>query len=367
MHYYDFGLCRGLLAAGCHVSLYTSDETIDPLIPGLGFYPYFRRIFGLGNRWLQAKNYFYAALGTMKKAAASGETICHFQVFNTPLLESVVVTLARLFGMKVVLTVHDVNCLVGQKRGNRRITGWIYRHADRLIVHNQISMKELEGIGVPSAKISIIPHGHYLDSIRELPLQSEARGSLGIAESAKVVLFFGQIHEAKGLELLIDAIPAVARRVPEVKFLIVGRPLRSDFSKYDALIDELDVRERCCLRIGYVPDSEVARYFAAADVVALPYRRIYQSGALIMAMCYGRATVVSDLPGMTEMITDGVNGFVFSNGSKDELAHALIRALQNDEARRRVSASASEYIREHNDWGRIGERTADLYETLLNR
>src|ERR1035438_6572801 len=52
-HYYDFGLCRGLLVAGCRVSLYTCDETADPAIPGLCFHPFYQRIYGQGNRWLR--------------------------------------------------------------------------------------------------------------------------------------------------------------------------------------------------------------------------------------------------------------------------------------------------------------------------
>jgi glycosyltransferase involved in cell wall biosynthesis len=366
MHYYDFGLCRGLLDAGCGVSLYTCDETVDPAIPGLGFFPYFQRIYGHGNRWMRGLRYFMGTWAALKRAAVSGEMICHFHAVNAVIPELVVITLARLFGRKTVLTVHDVSSLAGTVAGKRRLSGFVYRLADGIIVHNEVSRRELESLGVPSGKINVIPHGHCLDSTRKMPSSVQARRTLGIETAAKVVLFFGQIKDAKGLDFLIEALPKVVREVPEVVLLIAGRPWRTQFAKYDALIDKLGVRARCCLHIRFIPDDEVSNYYAAADVVALPYRRIYQSGVLIMAMSYGRPVVVSDLPGMTEMITDGVNGYVFPNGSKEALADALIRALQSDNERGEIGARAMEYVRQYHSWNQIGVVTAQLYRSLLS-
>jgi glycosyltransferase involved in cell wall biosynthesis len=367
-HYYDFGLARGLLAVGCRVSLYTCDETADPVISGLGFYPLYRHIYGNGSLWLRALHFIGGTLAALKKAVASGEIIWHYQVFNVLMKDIVVITLAKLFRRKVVLTVHDVNSvnsLSGPATWKSKITGWVYQRADRIIVHNMVSQRELESLGVPSAKIRVIAHGNYLDSMREMGSPAEARRALGISESAKVVLFFGQIKDTKGLDLLIEALPEVAREVPEVVLLIAGRPLKTRFESYEALIDKLGVRARCRLHIGYVPDDEVAAYHAAADLVALPYRRIYQSGVLIMAMTYGRPVVVSDLPGMTEIITNGVNGYVFPQGSKDALARTLISALRDGKESQRVAARASEYIRKYHNWNSIGRETAELYDSVL--
>ena len=368
MHYYDFGLCRGLQAAGCRVSLYTCDETANPSIPGLRFFPVYRHIFGPGSRWLQAIRYIAGTLSAAKKAANSGEVICHLQVFNSLFRDLVVILTAKLFGRKLILTVHDVDHLAGPQTSiKRKVTGWTYRLAERLIVHNRVSMIELEGTGVPSSSIHVIPHGNYLDSMRPLPPQEEARRSLGIKESARVVLFFGQIKDVKGLDVLIEAMPAIASEVPDVVFLIVGRPWRIDFSIYDALIEKLNMRGRCRLHIGYVPDEEVAKYYSASDVVVLPYRRIYQSGVLIMAMSSRRPVVVSDLPGMTEIVTDGQTGYVFTRGSKDALAEQLVRALKDDQGRQQVAERGFDYIRVHHDWGLIGKKTADVYRMALSR
>jgi glycosyltransferase involved in cell wall biosynthesis len=119
------------------------------------------------------------------------------------------------------------------------------------------------------------------------------------------------------------------------------------------------------LQIGYVPDDMASAYYAAADIVVLPYRRIYQSGVLLMAMSYARTVVVSDLPGMTEVITDGENGYVFNSESKDDLAQVLTRALLDEGRRSRISAAALQYIQDNHDWNHIGRTTAELYRHVL--
>ena len=365
MHYYDFGLCRGLLSAGCRVSLYTCDKTPAPDIPGLTFFPFYREIYGKGKRWLRGLRFVRGTFASIRHAVNSGVTICHFHAFNHFATDFAVIVIARLFGRRVVVTVHDVDSLARSEVRGSRLTKWLYGLADRVIVHNKVSALELERIGLHPDKIAIIAHGHYLKSVRELPVMQKARHALRIELSAKVILFFGQIKHSKGLDLLIETIPQLAHAIPEIVVVIAGRPWKADFAHYDALIDHLNVRDYCHLRTSFIPDQEVAGFYAAADLVVLPYRRIYQSGVLLMAMTFGRPAVVSDLPGMSEIVTDSVNGYVFKNGSKDELAKVLIRALRDDSGRRQVVTRASDYIRQHHDWNHIGARTLDVYRKVL--
>lgn len=365
-HYYDFGLARGLISAGCRVSLYTCDETANPVIAGLNFCPLYRGVYRSPIRWIRMIRFIRGTLYAFRSALVRRETICHYQVFNDLIPELIVIALAKLLRRKLILTVHDVTSLAGPITWKRRMTGRLYRLADSIIAHNNISMHELEAIGLPSQMIRVIVHGHYLDSTQKMPAVAEARQALGIDPSSKVILFFGQIKDVKGLDFLIEALPEVARDVPEAMLLIAGRPWKTDFSRYDALIESTHMKSRCLLHIGFVPDDDVATYYAAADVIALPYRRIYQSGVLIMAMTFGRAVVVSDLPGMTEIVSDGANGYVFSLASNGSLARTLVRALRNDREREEIAARSQEYVRQKHDWNRIGALTVQLFRTVLS-
>jgi D-inositol-3-phosphate glycosyltransferase len=368
MNFYDSGLCKGLLQAGARVSLYTCDETVDPGIPGLRFCAVYKGIYGRSARWIRALRYMIGSLSMAWSTFRRGEVIVHFHVFGNSSLELCNILLAKLFGRTVVLTVHDVESLAQSAVTDRGRIGQVYALASRLIVHNQTSKEELiEKLNIDVKKISVIPHGNYLEAISNVPSPPEARHALGIGVTKKVILFFGQIKEVKGIDLLIEALPAIAREIPEAMLVIAGRPWKTDFSRYTTLIDTMGVRDRCMVHLDYVPDDQVPQYYAAADVVVLPYRRIYQSGVILLAMSYGKVVVASDLPGMSEVVVDGENGYLFLRESKDALAKTLVRALQGHQERVEIEARALEYVRRCHDWNQIGDKTVQLYRDLLSK
>jgi glycosyltransferase involved in cell wall biosynthesis len=365
MDYYDFGLCAGLLAAQCGVSLYSCDETSPPAIPNLRFYAVYKRIYGKANRWIRALRFIRGSVAAISRAVLQGDQICHLHLFHGEAQELILVFLAKLSGRKVIITVHDVESF-SPVAISRTMINRIYGLADALIVHNKVSEEELTNkLGNAPVKINIIPHGNYLDTDHRLADPQDARRKLDIGETRRVILFFGQIKDVKGLDILIEAMPIVVNAIPEVTLLIAGRPWKKDFASYDALIDKLGIRDRCVLHLRYIGNDEIALFFAAADVVVLPYRRIYQSGVILMAMSYGRAVVVSDLPGMTETVSDGATGYVFRQGSKDALAEQLIRVLKDDEGRMQVAERAMEHMRVNYDWMVIGNKTANVYRNVL--
>jgi glycosyltransferase involved in cell wall biosynthesis len=339
---------------------------VDPKIPGLRFCTPYKRIFGRKNRWISGLRYLIGSLGAAWSAVRRGETIVHFHIYGGVALELCNILLAKLFGRTIVLTVHDVESLARPAMGRGTI-GRVFGLASRFIVHNETSREELiERLGIDARKISVIPHGNYLEMTRHVPSPTEARRALGIGETKKVILFFGQIKEVKGIDLLIESLPAIVSEVPEALLVIAGRPWKTDFSRYAALIDTMGVRDKCLVHLEYVPDDRVPQYYAAADVVVLPYRRIYQSGVILLAMSYGKVVVASDLPGMREVVADGENGYLFSRESKDALAKTLVKALQGHRERAEIEARALEYVRRCHDWNQIGVQTVQLYRDLLS-
>ena len=364
MDYYDFGLCDGLLKAGCSVSLYTCDKTKQPAIPGLSFHPFFCGIYGNNASWVRALRYLVAILRTMARAAAVGERICHFHFFHGGIIDVFSVLLAKLFLRKVIITVHDVESFGGSMLP-AGIVGAIYGLADCLIVHNQVCRAEVMSVlRVSPGKIQIVPHGNYLHMIGGAFGKAEAQRSLGIDAEKKIILFFGQIKEVKGLEVLLKAMPSVVDEQSDAILLIAGRPWRSDFMAYEAMMDRIGIRDHCISHIRYIPDEAVPLYYSACDLVVLPYRRIYQSGVVLMAMSYGKAVLVSDLPGMTEIVTHGENGFVFCEGSDQDLASKINEALGDSQRCEQTARRGLEYVRNNHDWGQIGRMTASVYGSI---
>ncbi len=151
-----------------------------------------------------------------------------------------------------------------------------------------------------------------------------ARQTLGIDAGARVVLFFGFVRRYKGLRTLLDAL---AHLPADVQLLIAGE-FWEDEAEYRAQIARLGLAERVHIHAGYIPDEAVEPFFAASDVVALPYLSGSQSGVGMLAVNYAVPIVVSSVGGLGEMIDDGVNGIVVPPADPTALAAALAATLE---------------------------------------
>ena len=364
MNYYDMGLCGGLMNAGVDVVLHTCDET--EITENCAYIRHsYVRIFANTKAWTRGLRFLSGSLRAILSSVIEGRKIVHFHFFQGGPLELMNILLSRSFFRKVVITAHDVESFVTGHE-TPMLSRWVYRLAHQVISHNEVSKKELiEKLGVPKEKIKVIPHGNYLHAIGPLPSKSISKKRLGIPEPSKVLLFFGQIKDVKGLDLLLRAMPNVVKCYSNTVLVIAGRPWKSDFSRYEKMIEALDIKASCINHVEYIPDERVPDYYAAADLVVLPYRRIYQSGVLLLAMSYGKPVLVSDLSGMTEIIENGENGFVFRRGDKTSLEEQIIRALGDEARTKKLAMNGLKYVSNNHDWDYIGKETADCYKALI--
>lgn len=366
MDAYDLRLCSGIFKAGCKVSLYTSDYILSALDVNFNIYRVFKGVYGKDNRWLRLARYIKGSIHAFIKIMIAGESICHLHFFHGEYYELLLAILAKLTLRKMVITVHDVESFVPGHSVNSNLIARIYNSADRLIAHNRVSKDELVAkLKISPTKISIIPHGNYIENNFKPISSEEGKTLLQLGMNQKVVLFFGQIKHVKGLDLLIEAMTAVIRDIPEAILVIAGRPWKTDFSMYEKLIDKVGIRSHCILHIRFIEDEKILPYFAAADIIVLPYRKIYQSGVILMAMSLGKPVLVSDLPGMREIITDEENGYVFAKESINSLSNKLIKILRNDQERAAVAANGYKYVKQYHDWAEVGRQTANVYREIM--
>ncbi|MCD4830053.1 MAG: glycosyltransferase [Candidatus Cloacimonetes bacterium] len=148
------------------------------------------------------------------------------------------------------------------------------------------------------------------------------RRELGVATDAPLPLFFGFIKPYKGLDVLLSALPGALRELPDLKLLVAGEVYGSD-SVYRELI------ERHSLPViwhdRFIPNEQTAAYFAAADVVVLPYRTATQSGITQLAFSCGKPVIASCVGGLPEIIDEGRTGYLVPPEDPDALAAAIVR------------------------------------------
>jgi glycosyltransferase involved in cell wall biosynthesis len=361
---YDVGLTKGLNSVGVDVAWFTCDQTPD--IEGVDIRKTYSRVFGEHVGWIRALRFIKGTIASIVSATVEGRSICHFQIFNTGFLEFAGVLVARCFFRKVVVTVHDVEPLI-ESRSIPLLMNLIYFMAKKIVVHNVASQKELKMISrIPTEKICVIRHGNYLDTIGDIPNKALARNKLGLKDNANIILFFGQIKNVKGLDILLEAMVNVVEEHPDAVCLIAGRPWKLEYREFELLIDRLGIKQNIVADIRYIPDDEIKYFYSASDLVVLPYRKIYQSGVLLLAMSYQRPVLVSNLPGMTEIVSDGVNGHVFETGSVESLAEKIIWLFDKSDNENEVGIQGCNHVRESYDWGDIGAATRDLYLSCLS-
>lgn len=187
-----------------------------------------------------------------------------------------------------------------------------------------------------------------------------AREQLHIKENEKILLFFGFIRKYKGLKHLLRAMPAILRQLPDVHLFVVGEFFEGNKQDYLELIKQLNLPEGTLTLIdGYLPDKEVEPYFAACDLVVLPYESATQSGIVQIAYGFEKPVVATAVGGLPEVVLDGQTGFIVPPLDDTALGEAVIRFFMEEKAaefQEIICCEAYKY-----SWDRINETIEQLY------
>jgi glycosyltransferase involved in cell wall biosynthesis len=267
----------------------------------------------------------------------------------------------RAWGTRVVYTVHEPpSWEAGFWRSG--IHSALVHSADRIIVPSQWGKQVLtDRSGLDPARVHVIPLGNLDDFRGQTIGQEQAREALGVRPAERTVLFFGRLMPDKGLDVLIRAFSRVKARIPEARLLIAANPLES-FSRYEQLIARLGLASSTTVRLGFIPQRELATWFCAADVVALPYLRAYHSANLLTAYTFGRPVVATAVGGLPEDMAEGRSGHVVPPGNEETLAQAICAILSDDEKLEQMGRYARHLAETKHAWPRITQATLEAYK-----
>jgi D-inositol-3-phosphate glycosyltransferase len=328
-----------------------------------------RGIYGNAPAWRRGLRYargLCAVLLRARRAARYSRVVLHQQFVQVPSLDLLFVLAARWLGIPCVLTPHDVRPYADVSRGTALLP-MLYRQYDALIVQSRFGRDELATLLSRSApQITVIPLGHLNNVYTKESMldRRDARERLGLRETDHVILFLGQIKREKGLEYLLRALPAVVARFPAVRLIVAGRPYHEDVTLYEHLIDSLAIGAHVQRRWEYIPNTELARYYRAANVVALPYTRVYQSAVVLTAYAFRRAVVASAVGGLEEQVVNGETGWLVPPADPAALGEALVAALRDGDRADAMGARGHQWAAKTFDWDAIARETVSLYELV---
>lgn len=127
----------------------------------------------------------------------------------------------------------------------------------------------------------------------------------------------------------MDALPIIRKQIPDISLWIVG-DFDSQKERYLIIIAEHNLQHNIRLVEGYVPDFEVEKYFAASDLIVLPYTSATQSGIVQIAYGFEKPIVVTNVGGLPDVVETGKIGYVVPSHNPDAIAEAVIHFFRDD-------------------------------------
>ena len=352
---YDRALCAALAAAGADVELVTSRFEYGPVAEPEGYEVielFYRRstIRGLQARGRRGLRLAEHVPGMRRlRAHAADADVVHLQWLSVPDLDRFL-----LPPRPRVFTVHYPLPASARARKRQRA---LLSQMDALIAHSEHGAEELRSVVADATRVHRIPHGAF-DHLTRLPEERPLPGELAAVEGP-VILCFGLVRPYKGVDVLLDAF----REVKGAEVWIVGMP-RMDLAPLRALADRCTGTVRFVDR--FVTDPEIPAYFRRADIVALPYRAIEQSGVLYTALAFGNAIVASAIGGFTEVGERDRALRLVPPGDPAALAGALTELIGDPDKRAELAAAARRAADGPYSWPEIAARTLDVYRGVMS-
>jgi len=388
--HYNYCLCQALVRAGADVTLLTSTmyeldswqhdfqverlaELWDPFTS-----ENLRRGKGLVTKVGKGLAYWRSMIRIIRRIYAARPDVLHLtEMFFS--MDLVFLWLMKLSGARLVQTCHNVRTFTADDKARRvvgrgRVGDWIhsrmYRCFDGIIFHTEDSKREFtECFGGHSASLHVIPHGNYMiHGAKTVPSKDSARRRLGLPLDRKTVLFFGFIKRYKGLIYLVRAFEPVLRAIPDCQLVVAGAAyFGSGLEECRRAASELGISDRIRWDVQYVPNESIRDYFAAADVVALPYVKIYQSGVLQLAYAFERPVVATDVGGVKEIVEQDGTGVLVRPRDSAALAEGLIQVLSDEALAVEMGRRGRQLAETKYGWDDIAAKTMQVYEEAMDQ
>ena len=217
---------------------------------------------------------------------------------------------------------------------DRLLTKMTLKQGDHFTVHANSDAEDLRSI-LPDADVTVTVHPAYNFFKQKDMTKSEARQILGINEGTKVLLFFGIVRPYKGLRHLLDALKIIKDEDPENTrdlLLLVAGDFSGSRPEYDEIMENHGIADLISITDGHIPISEVEKFFAACDLVVLPYEDATQSGVIQVAYSFDKPVLATRVGGLPDVVFDRETGYLVDPQRPDLIAGCIKDFFDNNMA-----------------------------------
>jgi PEP-CTERM/exosortase A-associated glycosyltransferase len=222
---------------------------------------------------------------------------------------------------------------------------------------------EIVSRGIPAQKVEVIPNAVDIGDFSTDGVRDEALAAQLGLQGKTVLGFIGSFYAYEGLDILLNALPAMLAKRPEIRVLLVGggpqdanlRQQAKDLGVADAVIFT-----------GRVPHSEVQRYYNLVDVLCYPRHKMRLTDLVtplkpLEAMAQGRLMVASDVGGHKELIEDGRTGVLFKAGDAQALAAKVLALLDTPQQWPEFRQRGRRFVEAERNWAASVARYKQVY------
>lgn len=282
--------------------------------------------------------------------------------------------LCRVYKLPLVITMQGSDMLVAtQNPFFKSVAKWTLKQTAMVTSVTPTFLPELAALGVPEPKRCLIPNGVDPEAFASIGEKESdcmrLRKQLSIPSDAAVIFALGRVVLKKGFDILVQALPLVKQKHPNVTLIIAGDG--TDLQRLKALSKELSVSEDVRFP-GTINRTEVPAYFHLCDVFTLP--AVFDPkgnvdgcpNVILEAMACGKPVVASNVSGIPIVVKNGETGLLVEAKNIAELASALIALLTDTAKREQFGRAGRQRVLNELTWTQVSQQFKDIYKRSLN-
>lgn len=251
-------------------------------------------------------------------------------------------------------------------RLSRALETWVLKRVDAITTICEGLRGEIAARGIAASKITVIPNAVDIEAFGDGGIaDATLKRELGL-DGALVLGFVGSFYAYEGLALWMRAMPAILKKRPDARALLVGGGRQE--AELKSLVAQLGIANQVVFA-GRVPHDTVQRYYNLIDVLVYPRLSMRLTELVtplkpLEAMAQGRLLVASDVGGHRELIRAGETGVLFKAGDEAALAQAVQDLLEHPERWAALKATARRFVEQERNWRASVARYRDVYGAL---
>lgn len=232
---------------------------------------------------------------------------------------------------------------------------------DAVVLLYQALSEEAKTLGVPSERIRVIPNGVDFEQFRQNLDVDALKAQLSVRDDERVLLYVGRLSTGKRIEILIALTKTLLKEGFKLKTIIVGEgPCRRGLERFSKSI------EKNIVFTGYIPHSQVQKYYLLADLFVLPSLSEGLPTVLLEAAAAGKPCVASNVNGVPDVVIHKETGFLVDKLDLDSYVHYVKLLLADENLQKRMGKKAEKHAKESFNWGNIVNQYDKIYRQLVN-